>query len=85
MRAPLVRQPTVRQIEILRFIRDFTASHGFGPTFVEIGDACRIGSTNGVNCHLVLIEKRGLIERRRMTARSIVVTRAGVAALRGGP
>lgn len=51
------------------------------PRFTEIGEAAGIASLNGVNDHLKLIERRGLIRRARGQARGIVVTDAGVAAL----
>ncbi len=64
---------TKRQSEILQFIIDCIRDHGMPPTIAEIGVRFNISSTNGVNDHLVALEKKGYIERSSK-ARSIHVT-----------
>ncbi len=64
---------TKRQGEILEFIIDCIRDNGMPPTIAEIGVRFNISSTNGVNDHLVALEKKGYIERSSK-ARSIHVT-----------
>lgn len=69
--------PTRRQIEVLRTIQEHSKSHGFAPTIRELGDQLGISSTNGVNCHLQLLERKGLLTRRARASRTIQLTPAG--------
>lgn len=62
---------TIRQQEILSFIRSFQAKEGMSPTVREIGKQFGIASPNGVMCHLRALEKKGSIDRRGFTARAI--------------
>ena len=64
---------TRRQQEILDFIIDCIREDRMPPTIAEIGAHFGITSTNGVNDHLVALEKKGYIERSSK-ARSIQVT-----------
>ncbi len=64
---------TRRQKEILDFIIDCIREDRMPPTIAEIGEHFGITSTNGVNDHLVALEKKGYIERSSK-ARSIQVT-----------
>lgn len=63
--------PTPRQAEVLAFIRASLAEHGYAPTIREIGAHLGISSFNGVNDHLVALEKKGLIEREPFKSRAI--------------
>lgn len=54
---------TKRQEAILRFIIESIRDYGYPPTIAEIGEQFGISSTNGVNDHLVALEKKGYIER----------------------
>lgn len=56
---------------ILAYIVRFQADHGAPPTVREIGDHFSIRSTNGVCYHLDLLEREGLILRRKGHARGI--------------
>jgi repressor LexA len=71
MKRPL----TKRQGEILSFIEECTARDGFPPTIAEIGVRFGIRSNNGVNDHLVALERKGYISRSSK-ARSIRVLRS---------
>ena len=64
---------TRRQSEILKFIIDCIREQGMPPTIAEMGSHFGISSTNGVNDHLVALEKKGYIQRSSK-ARSIQVT-----------
>lgn len=64
---------TPRQQEIVDFIRESTARNGFAPTVREIGGAFGIKSPNGVETHLKALERKGVIVRNRLLARSIRV------------
>jgi len=69
----MTRGLTPRQRDILEFIVKSVRDHGYPPTIAEIGDRFGISSTNGVNDHLVALERKGFIERSSK-ARSIRVT-----------
>lgn len=64
-------------LRVLRAIERLTLERGYPPTVRELGDELDIASTNGVVCHLRALEEDGLIDRRRFTARAIVLTPAG--------
>lgn len=64
---------TKRQASILQFIIDRIRDDGLPPTIAEIGLHFGIASTNGVNDHLMALEKKGYIERSSK-ARDIRVT-----------
>lgn len=64
---------TERQRSVLRFIQDFIAKERFPPTLREIGNNFGMKSTNGVNDHLVALEKKGYIRRRSDISRGIEI------------
>lgn len=64
---------TRRQREILEFIREFLAEHGYSPTLEEIAHRFGVASLNGVHKHLKGLEQRGFIRRLSHQARSIQV------------
>jgi repressor LexA len=65
---------TPRQLEILRFIRDFRSRNGYSPTMQEIGD--HLGLTKvTVFEHVGALEKKRLLHRGlKHSARSLVVS-----------
>jgi repressor LexA len=67
-------QPTLtpRQQEVLDFIRERTRS--YGPTIREIMAQFGFTSPNGAVCHLVALERKGLIRRHANQIRGIEVT-----------
>jgi hypothetical protein len=71
------RPLTDRQAEVLRFVVTFQRRNGCAPTLREIGNALDIRSTNGVNDHLLALERKGAIRRRGMKSRGIVVLADG--------
>lgn len=76
----MARGLTRRQADILRFIVECIRDYGMPPTIAEIGRRFRIASTNGVNDHLLALERKGYIERSSK-ARSIRVTEMAAAGL----
>ena len=78
---PADRAPTPRQAEILDYIANHGDRVGFPPSIREIGRRFGIASTNGVNCLLRALERKGLITRGKQRARTLVVTPAGRKAL----
>jgi len=64
---------TPRQLEILRFIRDFRKRHGYSPTMQEIGDHFKLTKVT-VFEHIGAVERKGLLIRgRKHRARSLQV------------
>jgi repressor LexA len=64
--------PTDRQLEILGFLRE--RSRMAGPTVREVMHHFGFKSVNGAMCHLVALERKGLIRRHAGQARGIEVT-----------
>jgi len=52
-----------RQRQVLEFIVNYIADHGFPPSIREIGAALHISSLRGVTGHLEALERKGWIER----------------------
>ncbi len=76
----MAKELTRRQAAILQFIIESIRDHGFPPTIAEIGEEFGISSTNGVNDHLIALDKKGYIERSSK-ARGIHVTEKASAGL----
>lgn len=74
------KELTKRQAAILRFIIECIRDEGAPPTIAEIGEQFGLSSTNGVNDHLVALEKKGYIVRSSK-ARGIHVTPKGATGL----
>jgi repressor LexA len=73
-----MQELTKRQQQVLRFIGDFTSEHGFAPTVREIAQAMKI-AIKGAQDHLSALQRKGYIERRSRTPRTIQIT-GGVSA-----
>lgn len=69
--------PTPRQLDVLVMVHAFRTTKGFSPTIREIGRALGIASTNGVNDHIKALEKKGLVVREGMSARTLRLTDEG--------
>jgi repressor LexA len=69
----MAKELTRRQKDILDYIIECVRERGLPPTIAEIGEEFGIASTNGVNDHLVALEKKGFIERSSK-ARGILIT-----------
>jgi repressor LexA len=68
-----MQELTKRQQQVLKFISDFTAEHGFAPTVREIAQAMKI-AIKGAQDHLSALQRKGYIERKSKTPRTIQVT-----------
>lgn len=75
--APIDSPPTARQREVLRAIVALEGLHRYPPTVRDLCARLGIASTNGVQDHLALLERRGLITRDEMVARSLRLTAKG--------
>ncbi len=64
---------TERQQAIYQFIQETTVRRGMPPTMREIGGKFGIRSTNGVEKHLLALERSGHIVRERGKSRGIAV------------
>ncbi len=62
-----------RQQAIYEFIRDAISTRGMPPTMRDIGEKFGIRSTNGVEKHLLVLERSGYISRERGKSRGISV------------
>jgi len=65
---------TDRQAQVLRIIRQWFRERGYAPTTREIGRAIGVNNPNGVQEHLVRLEKLGVIKRERNKTRAIRLT-----------
>lgn len=59
--------------QILHFIRQFAAEHGFGPTIREIGEGVGLKSNSTVFNYLTRMERDGLVSSIPGTPRSLRV------------
>ncbi len=67
---------TPRQKVVLDFIVGFIGARQYPPSIREIGTATNIRSTNGVNDHILRLQKKGWLLPRNstMTARGLVLS-----------
>jgi len=65
---------TIRQQEILHFIRERIAASGMPPTLAEIARAMGVKSSNGIRDHLAALARKGVIERVPTASRGIRLT-----------
>lgn len=70
---------TTIQRNTLDFIAKFINDHGFPPSIRDIQLGFGVGSTNCISDRIVALEKRGLVERRPMLSRGLVLTELGKA------
>lgn len=66
-----MRGLTLKQQQVLDFIRQSIRERGYPPTLREIGTRFGIRSTNGVNDHLKALENKGYLTREDMKSRSL--------------
>lgn len=66
-----MRPLTDRQSAVLAFIRAHIVEHWVPPTLREIAAHMSIKSTNGVDDHLVALERKGFVVMGHGTARSL--------------
>lgn len=66
-----MKELTARQQKVLDFIRSHIVEKGYPPTLREIGKHMNILSTNGVQDHLLALERKGFITRANLVSRGI--------------
>lgn len=64
---------TRRQRQVYDFISTFVQSHGYSPSFEEIGSGMGLSSLATVHKHISNLEKKGLLKRDYNRSRSIDV------------
>src|SRR5512142_1506633 len=64
---------TRRQRQVYDFIAGFVQSHGYSPSFEEIGGGLGLSSLATVHKHITNLEKKGLLRRDYNRSRSIDV------------
>lgn len=67
--------PTPRQMEILKAIRDFRVRNGYAPTLQELADQMDVSKVT-VFEHIESLERKGMLTRERNKARSLEVSPA---------
>jgi SOS-response transcriptional repressor LexA len=66
-------RPTKKQQQLLAFIGQFIAEHGYSPSYREIMNGCQYTSVATVALHVGNLIKRGHLRKRDHSARSIEV------------
>jgi repressor LexA len=80
-----MRGLTKRQQLVLGFIQESIGERGYPPTLREIGAHFGIRSTNGVNDHLLALERKGYLRREDMKSRALRPTHMAVGVPREVP
>ena len=75
-----VVQPTKRQKELLTFIEEFIAEHGYSPSYREIMTGKGYTSVASVALHVNSLISRGHLRKRGRSARSLEVVKQRVLA-----
>lgn len=73
-------RPTKKQRELLDFIASFISEHGYSPSYREIMKALQYTSVATVALHVGNLIKRGHLQKRDRSARSLEVIEAPVQA-----
>ena len=68
-----VIRPTMRQKQLLEFISNFIAEHGYSPSYREIMRGCAYTSVATVALHINSLISRGHLVKRSNSARSLEV------------
>lgn len=73
--SPATVRPTKKQKELLTFIEDFIAEHGYSPSYREIMAGTNHNSVATVALHVNSLIKRGHLRKRDRSARSLEVVK----------
>ena len=68
-------EPSEKELDLLQFIRNYRAEHGYPPAFQEMADAGGWASNTSVIRHLNKLEELGYVRRERHQARSVSILR----------
>ena len=66
-------RPTKKQHELLEYLREFIAEHGYSPSYREVMRGCNYTSVATVALHINNLIKRGHVVKRDKSARSLEV------------
>ena len=66
-------RPTKKQRELLQYIQDFIGEHGYSPSYREIMNGLQYNSVATVALHVNSLIKRGHLQKRDHSARSLEV------------
>lgn len=66
-------RPTMKQHQLMLFIADFIAEHGYGPSYREVMRGCGYSSVATVAEHINNLIVRGHLRKRDRSARSLEV------------
>jgi SOS-response transcriptional repressor LexA len=72
---PETVRPTKKQRELLTFIEAFIGEHGYSPSYREIMAGCRYTSVATVALHINNLIRRGHLQKREHSARSLEVVK----------
>ena len=72
-------RPTKKQKELLNFIEQFIAARGYSPSYREIMQGLRYTSVATVALHVNNLIKRGHLQKRDRSARSLEVVKPTIA------
>lgn len=67
-----MKNPTKKQIDILKYIQKYQIKYQYSPTQKEIADNFKI-SLQAANCHIARMAKKGLLEINEYKHRSIKI------------
>jgi SOS-response transcriptional repressor LexA len=73
---PKTVRPTKKQQELLVFIESFIAGHGYSPSYREIMNGLNYNSVATVALHVENLIRRGHLQKRDHSARSLEVVHA---------
>lgn len=77
MNAMEEREPTDRQLQVLREIAWYIEAYKYPPTYRDIGQMVGIKTLRGVEVNLRALERKGLIEREKGKQRALSITDKG--------
>lgn len=66
-------RPTKKQREILSYIEQFMAEHGYGPSYREVMRGCGYTSVSTIAVHINNLIARGHLTKRDNSARSLEI------------
>jgi repressor LexA len=68
-----VKRPSKKQYELLRFVENFVAERGYGPSYREIMSGCNYSSVATVALHVNNLISKGHLRKKDRSARSLEV------------
>ena len=71
-----------RQLQVLAYIAEFSASQGYPPSVRDIGEHVGLASPSTVFSHLSSLERKGFIRKEKDSARALIILDAGWQVLR---